>query len=421
MSKRGRSPSPEEQANRQRARTRTELLNYEEYGTDEEFELEDDAPTNTGQVGQRRVINVADDDDEEELPASSAGALIARAQANRPNRTLGVADFPNVRVAPLRPPVSSQTRYNPMNDETVLTAFLLFGVFFDAGWPVELVCTLFDWVLKVFRAKEGLHLHFRSESSAAQSCPILFVNPTSSAFPKLINKDSHWLFASSFDMNHHPSLKHLTFFDFIQRTVKNLKTILFANTLSLNLGKDFFERVRNCCSAAYPGCPYYLSAMTPDLQNPYATATATVPRVHFFLEDVKDRKHSFSFCPLLFPPTVKKVFISVVIRPPVYYQRLFNSVNGYYLEDGYYDNEGFTADERKKMVELGCKKFSDKAAEIIAPGVMGIFEEPKLLSAAEPSLEAAGIRTDEGLTEGGARQRMRFFIPGTNTFTFVVE
>lgn len=73
------------------------------------------------------------------------------------------------------------------------------------------------------------------------------------------------------------------------------------------------------------------------------------------------------------------------------------------------------------MVELGCKKFSDKAAEIIAPGVMGIFEEPKLLSAAEPSLEAAGIRTDEGLTEGGARQRMRFFIPGTNTFTFVVE
>ena len=421
MSKRGRSPSPEEQANRQRARTRTELLNYEEYGTDEEFELEDDAPTNTGQVGQRRVINVADDDDEEELPASSAGALIARAQANRPNRTLGVADFPNVRVAPLRPPVSSQTRYNPMNDETVLTAFLLFGVFFDAGWPVELVCTLFDWVLKVFRAKEGLHLHFRSDVSAANSCPIFFVNPTTSPLPKLVHKDAHWLHASSFDMDHHKSLKNLTFFEFIERVVKNLKTILYANTLSLTLGKDFFDRVRNCCTAAYPGAPYYLSAMTPDLQNPYATAATTVPRVHFLLEDVKDRKHSFSFCPLLFPASIKKVFISVVIRPPVYYQRLFNSANGFYLEDGYYDNEGFSAKEKEKMVALGCRNFSDKRAEIVAPGVMGIYEEPKLLSHAEPDLEKAGIRVEEGLTEGGARQRMRFFIPGTDSFNVVCE
>lgn len=408
MSKRPPSPPRSD-----KPRTRTRYIDENEEDNEEEFELERPA---------RNVIDL--DEEEEDLPASSASsALIARHQAEHAARERPTGVYPLVAVRPVQG-ISHQTRYNPMNDETVLTAFLLFGIFLDAKWPIELVCFLFDWIQKVFRAKEGLQLHFRTDSAAASNAPILYVNPKLSAFPRIINPSTTYSTVGSFDFCYTKSIKNLTFFDYISGVAKNIVALYFANTLSQEIGKEFFERVHRCCISAYPDCPYYFSSMMPDLKSSAACAT-TVPRVHFYLIDGKRNKHSFNFCPLLFPNHVKKVFITVVIKPPKHFKRLISSQNGDCLEDGYYDNE-CSAAEKAKMVKLGCTEFSDRPSEEVAPGVMGIFVEPEKISTT-PDLnkegkvdpEALGLRTEDGLRDLDGRCRMKFFIPGTDSFTFV--
>lgn len=397
----------------------------DEHDSDEEFvlNLRPPAPTNTGQNDRRNVIAVEDSD--EEMPASSASsAIIDRHQAERTARTRQPGIYPQVASVPVQN-LGHQVRYNALNDETVLTAFLLFGIFLDACWPIELVCTLFDWVQKVFRAKEGLHLHFRTDSDSASSAPILYVNPKLSAMPKLINKNTKYSTVNSFDFCYHKSVRNLTFFDFIAGVSNNIVTLYFANTLSQQLGKDFFERIHRCCISAYPDYPYYFSAMMPDLKSNSATSATTVPRVHFWLIGGMQEKYLFNFCPLLFPSSLKKVFITVVLNPPKHYKRLFSGQNGEYLEDGYYDNDCSPA-EKEKMKKLGCTEFSDQPSEEVAPGVFGIFVEPEKLS---PSLstddkgnvnpEVIGLRVDDGLRDIDGKCRMKFFIPGTDNFTFV--
>lgn len=438
MSKRQRSPSPDQPAPRTRAR----LQDYDEYATDEEFELDPPgqdpapprAPTNTGQVDRRFVINVEDEPSEEEeelAPSSSASsALIARHQAERAARPFnppGIRDLPpqHARAQP-RPQAETetlrlQTRMNPMSDETVLTAILLFGVFFEANWPTELVALLFDWIQRVFRAKDGLHIHFKTDCSRAAAAPILYVNPTLSPNPIVIHPNCRWTLLSDFDLDHHRSLKNLTFFEFIQRTCSNIIILYRCYGISLSLRKDFYERVHRCCSSAYPGKPYYLSAFLPDLMGPHATAATTLPKVSFDLVDVKDQKLRFSFSPIPFPAGLKKIFISVVVRPPKLFQRLATSSSGYYLEPGYYDN-ACSPKERELMEKLGCTEFSGSAAynsENVAPGVVSIFNEPPSPPASIFSLEAAGVSTEEGLKDSDGRMRLKFFIPGTDEFTFV--
>lgn len=223
----------------------------------------------------------------------------------RPNQ-----NFVNT-VPRLNPQLRQAVAYTPEADEVVLTSLLIFGAFYDAGFPTEVVRVLAQAIIDVHRARVALSYYFLPPGNFHHHQPIFICPAAEKPGPLvLVSRNASFGSLENFDRYDHASVKDLSFETFIDMVFNNVCQLLEAKRTCEILEIKFVERIKAMVGVNYPGQPFYITSFNPSFRG--AHTAAELPEVTFNLID-SSRKESppFSFRGLNFRS--KKAYITVIL------------------------------------------------------------------------------------------------------------
>lgn len=206
-----------------------------------------------------------------------------------------------------------------LQDEVVLTSFLIFGFFYDAGFPPEIIQLLCQWTVTIYEAVQAIYFAyphgpvFRPQLSSGNydtlytyQPPIYVVDPSHGYLPYSVYPGCN----DQFDFDTHPSLRNVGFIDFIERVFENVMILCKVKRELEVASGEWFKAVAAMVSHNFPGCFYYV---TPMVMESYGSSARTpIPVVTFSLCDGNGKQvQGFEGFGLNFPP-VYSAFITVV-------------------------------------------------------------------------------------------------------------
>lgn len=207
-----------------------------------------------------------------------------------------------------------------LQDEAVLTSFVIFGSFFDAGIPPEIIQLLCQWTITIYQSVQAIYFAYphgpvfypkptddeNFGSMATYQPPLYLVDPSRGPMPVTVYSgcNDHFDFCTS------PSLKQVDFVPFIERMFENVIMLCKIQAELAKLSSKWFEEVAAMISTNFPGCFYYVTPMV--MENYGSVAKCPIPIIKFSLCDSKGNQvKGFEGFGLGFPP-VYTAFINVV-------------------------------------------------------------------------------------------------------------
>lgn len=207
-----------------------------------------------------------------------------------------------------------------LQDEAVLTSFLIFGFFYDAGIPPEIIQLLCQWTITIYQSVQAIYFAYPHGpvfypipecaqplgSMVTYQPPVYLVNPSCGFLPVSIYPGAN----DNFDFDTSPSLKHVDFVSFIERMFENVIMLCKIQVELARLSSKWFEEIAAMISTNFPGCFYYVTPMA--MENYGSASKCPIPVITFSLCNSAGKQvKGFEGFGLGFPP-VYHAFITVV-------------------------------------------------------------------------------------------------------------
>lgn len=223
----------------------------------------------------------------------------------RPNQ-----NFVNT-VPRLNPQLRQQLAYVPEDDEVVLTSLLIFGAFYDAGFPTEIVRLLAQTIIDVQRCHVAMSYYFLPPGVFYNFQPIYACSAADKPEPlTLVRHNSSFGDLECYDLCDHPSLELIDFYEFIDLVFNNVCQLLEAKRTIEILDVKLVTRIKKMVAINYPGIPFFISCFNPSIRG--AHTSVELPVVEFNLLGA-DRKATPSFAFHGLNMRTKKAYITVAV------------------------------------------------------------------------------------------------------------